>query len=125
MLLASADSLIQRIIGPGRAKLDPVVLPEPRNRGIVQNDLADRGQIDAVQLLRCPLAFHIKAARPVQGIAEEIQPYGAGLTGWIYVDDPTPNGVVARFGHGRGLGKSHPHKECPKRVFVDPFIHAR
>jgi hypothetical protein len=48
MLAPRADRLVERIVGARRAELDAVVLPEPRDRGLVEDDLGDRGKLHPV-----------------------------------------------------------------------------
>jgi hypothetical protein len=48
MFAPRADRLVKRIVGAGRAELDAVILPEPRDRGLVEDDLGDGGKLHPV-----------------------------------------------------------------------------
>lgn len=66
----------------------------------------------------------IKAARPVQHIAEEIEPDRPAITRRIDVDDTAPDGIIAGFHHGGGLRKPHADKKAAQCLFVDALADA-
>ena len=72
MLATSADRLVQGIIRPARTKFDPVILPEPADRRLVEDDLGHGREFDHRQLFQRALRDRIKAARAVQLIAKEV-----------------------------------------------------
>ncbi len=106
MLAPGADRLVQRIVRPGGAELDPVVLPEPGDRRLVEDHLGHRRKFDRLQLFDGPLRLGVEPARAVQHVAEEIQPHRPPRPRRIDVDDPAAQGIVARLGHGGDAAKT-------------------
>ena len=100
MLAPRRDRIVQRIVKPGGAEFDPVVLAEPGDRRVIQDDFRYRGEIDGFQLFDGALADRIEPPRPVQHIAKQIEPHRAGIAGGIDVDDAATHRVVAGFRHG-------------------------
>ena len=125
MLAASADRLVQRIVGARRAKLQPVVLAKPRHCCLVQYHLGDRRQLDHVQLFRGPLGRGIKPARPVQHIAEQVQSHRPQIAGRVNVDDPAAHRVIAGLGHRGRLHEPHAHQKSAQRRIVNPVTDPR
>ena len=124
-LAAGADRLVKRVVGAGGAELDAVVLPETADRRLVEHHLADRGQFDTVQLLRGALACRVEAARPVEHVAEQVQPHRPALARRVDVDDAAADRVVARLQHRGRLDKPHPREEIAQRALVDAPAHLR
>ncbi len=125
MLLAGADRLVERIVRSGGAELDPVGLPEAADRLLVEDHLGDRREFHLRQLLGRALVARVEASRPVQRIAEEVEPDRAALARRPDVDDPAADRVIARFHDRRRLHETHPDEEGAKRLLVDPVLHAR
>jgi hypothetical protein len=118
VLAAGADRLVQRIVAAGGAEFDAIVLPEPDNGGVIQDDLGHRRKLHHIQLLRGALCRGVEPARAVEHVAEEIQPHGAAGAGRIDVDDPAAHRIVARFGHRGGLREPHADQEIPQPRLV-------
>ncbi|OIQ69529.1 hypothetical protein GALL_488690 [mine drainage metagenome] len=97
MLAPRADRLIQRIIRPGRAKLDAVILAKPGDRRLVQNNLRHRREFNHRQLLGGALRHRIKAPRAVQHIAEQVEPDRPALARWKNINDAATHRVIARL----------------------------
>ncbi len=123
MLAPCADRFIQRIIGARGPEFDPVVLAETGDSTFVKDDFADGGKLHELQLFCSALRHRIKATRPVQRIAKEVQPHRAKITGWENVDDAAADRVVARLGHRRALDKAHADKESAQSRLVYPVAH--
>jgi hypothetical protein len=87
MLAPRADRLVERVVGAGRAELDPVVLPEAGDRGLVEDDLGDGGQFHHLELLGRALGRGVEAARAVEHVAEEVEPDRTALARRVDVDD--------------------------------------
>ena len=111
MFAPRADRFVKGIIRARRTKFDPVILTKPTNGRIIQNHLGHRGEFNQLKLFRRALCGNIKAPRPIQNIAKQIQAHRRCVTRWEYVNDPAANGVIARLHHGWCLRKTHPHKE--------------
>ena len=121
VLAPRTHRLIKRIVGPRRAKLDPVALPKPRDGGIVQNNFGHRCQINGGQLFGGALGDSVKAAQTVQGVAKEIQPDRARVARWPDVNDAAANGIIAGFSHGGDRRKPH----AGEKGLQMPLIHPR
>ena len=120
-----ADRLIKRIIGACRAKLDPVALPEPRDRGIVENDLRHRRQIDGGQLFGGALGDRVKAAQTVERVAKEIQPHRARVARRPDINDAAANGIIAGLSHSRDRRKPHAGEKGLQMTLIHPRADAR
>jgi len=125
MLTARAHRLIERIVRRARAELDAVILPEPGDRGLVEDHLRNRGQLDHAEVFRGPLGHRIEAARPVEHIAEQIEPHRPGLARRVDVDDPAAHRKIAGLHHRGGLRKPHAHEKGFQRALVDPGVDPR
>ena len=120
MLAACADRLVERIVGAGRAEGGPVVLPEPGDRRLVEDDFRDGRELHDAQRLRRPLRGGVEPLCGLQSIAEEIEAHRPPLARQPDVDDASADRVVARLGDRRRLRKAHPGEERSQRRLVDP-----
>jgi len=118
MFAPRADRFIEGIVGARCAKFDPVILTKPTNGRIIQNHLGHRGEFDQLKLFCRALCGHVKAPRPIQNIAKQIQAHRRCVTRWENVNDPAANGIIARFHHCWRLRKPHPHKEITQRSLI-------
>ena len=125
LLAPRADSLVKRVVGARCAELDPVGLTEPGDRGLVEDDLGHRRQLDPVELFGGHLRAGIEPACAVQRVAEKVEPHRPRLPRRIDVDDAAAHGVVARLRHRGSLDKTHPHQERAQPRLVDAAADAR
>ena len=122
-LAARADAFVQRVAGAA-AVLAAIALPEPGDRGFVQDHLGHGGQLDPVQLFGGALRVGVETPRAVQHIAEQVHADRAGGAGGIDVNDAAADRVIARIGHGRGLREAHADQEIAQPGLVDAVAHA-
>ena len=120
MFAPGTDRLVQRIIRACRTEFDPVILPEPGHRRLVQDHFGHRGKFDQGQLFGRPLGGRIKPPRPVQHVAKEIEPDRLCLPRRKNVDDPAAQRVIAGLHHRRALGKSHAGQKSAQLPDIDP-----
>ena len=125
MLAPGTHRLVKRIVGPGRAEFDAIILPEAGDRGLIKDHLGNRRQFHRRELFDRALIGRIKAARAVEHIAKEVEPHRAIMAGREDVDDAAANGIVARLHHRGRLRKAHADKEILERALVDPLAHPR
>ena len=125
MLAPGADRLVERIVGARRAELDPVVLPEPGDRRLVQDHLGHRRQFDGLQLLDRPLRRRIEPPRAIQHVAEQVEPHRPRLARRKDVDDAAAHRIVAGFLTVGDWRKAHPHQKRPQCRLVDPVADPR
>ena len=64
---------------PAAPEFDAVVLSEPGDRGLVENDLGDGRELHPLQAFRGALRDRVEAARAIEDIAEEIEAHGRGF----------------------------------------------
>ncbi len=119
VLAAGADGLVKRIVGAGRAELDAVILPEPRDRGLVEDHFGHRCQLHPFQLFSGALCRRIEAPRAIEHVTEKVKPHRRPLARRPDVDDAAAHGVIAGLRHRGGLGKAHPHQEILECALVD------
>ena len=101
---AIRDGLVKRV-GPGRiAEHLAIARTEPRDRGFVQHDLADRRQTKAVELADGALAHGIEGPDAFQFVAEKVQAHRLGRAGREQIDDTAAHRVFARLHHRVGTG---------------------
>ena len=125
MFAPCADGFIKRIIRSRSAKLNPVILTEPRDRRVIQYDLGHGCQFDHFQFFGGALSGRIKAAHTVQNIPEQIKPHRPAVSRRENINNATPNGIVARLHHRRRLGKAHTHQKPAQCAFIDLEVHLR
>ena len=123
MLAPLADRLVKRIVAPGGAEFDAVVLAEAADRGLVEDDLAHRRKLHHIELFHRALAHRIEAARRIEHIAEEIEPDRPRPAGRVDIDDAAAHRVIARLGDGGGARKSHAREVIAQGGLVDPPAH--
>lgn len=119
MLAPRADRFIKRVITAGGTEFDAVILPEPRDRGLIQNNLGYRGKFHHIQLFQTALGGRVKPARGFQHVTKHVQPHRAKLAGGINIDNSAANCIIARFGHCWGLCEPHTHQPAAQRPFVN------
>ena len=122
-LAPGADAFVQRIVR-APAIFGAIVLAKPGDRGLVQDHLGHRGQVEVVQLLGRALGLGIEAAGRFQHVAEHVQPDRAGIARGIDVDDAASDREIAGLGHGGRLGKAHAGQKGAQRPFVHAVAHA-
>ena len=121
MLPPCAHRFVERIVRSRRTKGDAVVLPEPRDCRLVEDHLGNSGKVYAFQLFRGPLRLRVEAPRPVQHIAEEIQPDWPARPRRVDVDDPAAQGEVSRLGDSGDRREPHPREEPFEPRLVHPI----
>jgi hypothetical protein len=98
---ALADGVVERVVAR-RAELGDIASAEPRDALGVQQRLADRQEIDLLQLLGRALGLGIEGADAFQRVAEQVQAHGLLGGRGIDVDDAAPDRELALFRHGGG-----------------------
>ena len=74
MLAPGADRLVERIVVAGGAEGLAVAGAEALDRGVVEDDLGDRRELDALDRLGGALGLGVEAPGAVEDVAEEIEP---------------------------------------------------
>src|SRR3954468_9960883 len=98
-----ADRFVEWVIAASAAELLAVARAEALDRGVVEQDLADRPQHEAVERARGALAQRIEAAQAFQRIPEEIETDRLVGAGRVEIDDAAAHRVFARpTRRGRG-----------------------
>ena len=96
---AGGDRFEQRIAGC-RAELLEIADPEPLDRRLVQQHLADRAQPDLGDIAERALAQRVEGADALQLVAEQIEAQRLLAAARKDVDDAAAHGVLARLDHG-------------------------
>ena len=69
-----ADRFVERVVGADRAERLAVARAEALDRGVVEQDLADRAQHETVERSGRALRQRVEAAQAFERVAEEIEP---------------------------------------------------
>ncbi len=99
---ARTDMFIKRIIGASCAEFDPVILAEPGDGGVIEDDLRHRCKLNLIKLLRGALRCRVKMAGTVQNVAKEVKPHrlrALATRGREDINDTTAQGVIAGLHH--------------------------
>ncbi len=95
---ASGYRFEQRIAGC-RAELLKVADPEPLDRGVVEQHLADRPQADLRDIAERALGQRVEGADTLELVAEQVEPERAFAAAREDVDDAAAYGILARLHH--------------------------
>ena len=95
---ASGYRFEQRIAGC-RAELLKVADPEPLDRGVVEQHLADRPQADLRDIAERALGQRVEGADTLEVVAEQVEPERAFAAAREDVDDAAAHGILARLHH--------------------------
>ncbi len=99
--LALANRGVEQVITRG-AELRHVARAEARYALLVEQHLADRQQLDRLELAGRALGLRVEGADRLQGIAEQVEPHRLLGAGGEHVDHPAADGELAAVGHGGG-----------------------
>ncbi len=105
-LAAGGDRLVERVVVAGGAEGLAVAGAEALDRGVVEDDLGDRRELDALHRLGGALGGRVEAAGAVEHVAEEVEADGRAGAGREEVDDAAADGELAGLGDGRGSAGS-------------------
>ena len=75
--------------------------------GVVEDDLADRRELDALHGLAGALGLGVEAAGALEHVAEEVEADRAAGAGREEVDEPAADGELAGLGDGGRLLEAH------------------
>jgi hypothetical protein len=107
VLAAGGDGDVERVVGRRGAEQLAIGGAEAADRGLVEEDLADRPQDQPLDALPAALAAGVEAADVLDLVAEQVEPNGIGLAGREQVDDAAAHGVLAVLHHRCRCGGSH------------------
>ena len=96
------NAFIQRIVVDGRAEQLPIAGAKAGNGGLVQQNLAHRGDDDRFDRPETPLRNRVEGFRAIQFVAKKIETDGIGPGRRIEVHQASPHSVFPRFHHGFG-----------------------
>ena len=74
-LAAGADRLVERVVVAGGAEVRAVAGAEALDRGVVEDHLGDRRQLDALHRLGGALRRRVEAPGTVEHVAEQVEPH--------------------------------------------------
>ena len=117
--MAGADRDIERVLGRGIAEELAVGGAEAGDRGLVEEDLADRAQRQRLQRLATALRAGVEAAQALDLVAEEVEADGVRFTRRVEVDDAAAHGVFARLHDGTGAVVAIGFEEARQRLGRD------
>src|SRR5439155_21719935 len=96
------DRFVERVVAADRPERLAVARAEAVDRGVVEQDLADRAQLDPVERAGGALGQRIEAAQTFERVAEEIEADRLRRAGWVEVDDAAAYRELAGLTHRIG-----------------------
>src|SRR5580700_415889 len=97
-----ADRFVERVVAADRAELLAVARAEAVDRGVVEQDFADRAQHELIERAGRALGQRVKAAQAFQGVAEEIEADRLRRASRVEIDDATAHRKLARLAYRVG-----------------------
>ena len=120
MLSPGADRGVEGIVVTRGAEMLAVAGAEALDRRVVEDDLADRRELDPLHVLGGALGLGVEAARALDHVAEEVDPHRTARARRIEVDEPAADGELAGLGDGRRLLEAHAREVPAQGGDVDP-----
>src|SRR5216684_585148 len=97
-----ADRFIERVVAADRAEGLAISRAETADRVVVEQHLADRTQLEAVERTRRTLTQRIEAAQAFERVAEKIEADRLGRPGRVEIDDAAAHCKLAGLAHRIG-----------------------
>ena len=117
---SGADRFVERVVGPGGAEFLAIALPETADRGVIEQDLADRAQHRFGFGAGRALGQRVKAADALDRVAKKIEPQRLGSAGRIKIDDAAAHREFAGLAHRVGAEIAVVAKKALQPVAADP-----
>ncbi len=102
MTPAGADRFVERVVASARAELLAVTRAEAVDRGVVEQDFADRAQHELVERAGRALGQRVEAAQAFQRVAEEVEADRLYRAGRVKIDDAATYRELAGLAHRVG-----------------------
>jgi hypothetical protein len=117
---AIGHRLVQRVAGRGRAERVEIPFAERLDARVVEQDLVDRQQGEALRRLDGALGGGVEAADGLDLVAEEVEAERVGVARGEQVEQPAAHSVFARLEHRVGADISVGAEHRRELVAVDP-----
>src|ERR1043166_6223386 len=111
-----AHRLVQRVVAADSAELLAVARAEALDRGVVEQDFADRPQHEFIKRAGGALRQRIEASQALECIAEKIETERLSGSGRKQIDDAAANRELAGLAHRIGADVAIVPKEALQPV---------